>query len=286
MSASPNALFTNRTPTAPPEPNSPPDRRDCKNTGQACADTPSSKSKTFVSKLWAGFKQPKTVLAKHLNVNKRLRKLMSLRRKESEIAPKEPQSAQDVTNTASPPSEPNPFPPLVQETAVEILNPPGRPLATCTLTSSSLSLSSQPGASANTSRATVTRQPQSIINVVEGQFRADVRHSTSFSEATTLQNSDVVNDSSSHRQSTGRPLTPTDSARGSINDPSNVAAPPASSQPLRMSMQGLHINTQHLNVPVSDDEDGQSTARGRNSSATSEGDFFGVGGHFDESPAQ
>lgn len=280
MSASPNALFTNRTPTTPPEPNSTPVRRDCNNTGQACADTPSPKSKTFVSKLWAGFKQPKIVLAKHLNVNKRLRKLMSLRRKKSAIAPEEPQSAQDVTITASPPPEPNPCPPLVQETAVETLNPPGPP------SSSSLSLSSQPGAPTNASRATITHQPQTIIGVVEGQFRADVRQSTSFSDATTLQNSDVAIDSSSNRQSTVRPPTPTDSARGSINDTNNVVAPPTSSQYLRMSTPRLQIETQHLNVPVSDDEDGQSTVRGRGSSAASEVDIYGVGGHFEESLAQ
>ncbi|KAF7507006.1 hypothetical protein GJ744_011030 [Endocarpon pusillum] len=232
-------------------------------------------SKTFVSKLWAGFKRPKTVLAKHLNVNKRLRKLMSLRR---------PQSALDVTNTASPTSEPNPFPPIVQETAVEILNPPVPHFATSTSTSSSLSLSSQPGGPANASRTTITGQPQNIIGVVDGQFRAELRQSTSFSEATTLQNSGVVNDSSSDRQSTGRLLTPTDSARGSISDTSNVVVPPASSQHLRMSMQRLHINTQHLNVPVSDDEDSQSTVRGRSSSAASDVDFVGVGVHFDESP--
>ncbi len=279
-------LLSHQTPATPPTPTSPHVQRDCNNMDQACAETPSSKSKTFKStfgKLWAGFKRPKSVLAKHLNVNKRLRRWMAPRTKKPGMAPEEPQSAQDATNTAGPTSEPNPSLPIIQETAVGILNPPEPPIAVSTATESSLSLSPQPGAPANVSRSTVTHQPQSIIDVVEGQFGTNAHHGASFSDASTLQNSDVVNDSSSHRRSAVQSFARTDSTRGSINDTSNVSAPPFSSQELRPSTPCLRINTEHLNVPASDDEDGQSTVRGRSSSAASDIDFSGMGVHLEES---
>lgn len=286
MSASFNVLSSHQTPTSPPAQKSPHAREDCSNTGQACAETPSPKSKTFRStleKLWAGLKRPKSVLARQLNVNKPLRRLTALRTKKSGIAPEEPQSAQDATNAAGPTAEPTPSPPIVQETAVGILNPPEPPFAVSTPTESSLSLSSQLGAPADPSRATSTHRPQNIIDVVEDRFGTHLHHGISFSEASTLQNSDVVHDSSSHRRSVVQSLSPTDS----IHDASNVSAHPVSSQQRRRSAPRLQITTEHLSVPVSDDEDGQSTVRGRSSgSAASEIDFTGMGLHLEESAPQ
>ena len=256
-------------------------------TTQDCEDTPPPKWKRFASalgKLWTGIKQAKNALAKHLNGNQRVRKLISPRSKKSAIPLKKPESGAQATDVANTTSTTSPSTVINQQADSETLTRPETPVAVTTATESSISLSSQPDISPFPISVPTTRQSSNIISLVDHQF---IRPGTPFSEVSTLHNSTCVDVNSSHHLSDTPPPTIPQPNTGPATDVSTATPPhPILSQPVRPSAPPIRTDLDYSNIPGSDDEDSRSTVRGRSSIPASALDLHGMGGHFDESPSQ
>jgi hypothetical protein len=288
MSAFSNALPAHQTLTHPPDSKllEYQERRDL--TAQDCTNTTPPKSKSFASavgKIWTAFKVPRRALARHLNVNKRLRRLMPRRTKDPVIPLDKPESSPGAVDDAFCAAPQNLSTALDQETELEPLTCPNPRFAATTATESSISLSSQPETTPILTPNLDTHRSVNLINVAQHESGSDGRSDTPFSEATTLENSTVVNDASSSRNSEA--LHP--SALELNSDPAignRPATPPLlSSLIIRPFTPCLQTNLGHLDVPLSDDEDSSSTVRRGGSSPASAVDFHGMGGHFEESPS-
>jgi hypothetical protein len=165
-----------------------------------------------------------------------------------------------------------------QETESEPLTCPNPPFAATTATESSISLSSQPDTTPTPTANLDTHQQLNMVNILQHDFDSDGRSETPFSEATTLQNSIVVNDASSSRSLEAlHPSTLEPNSDPTIGD-RPLTPPPISSPTMRPFTPRLQTNFGHLDVPLSDDEDSSSTVR------RSAVEFHGMGGHFEESP--
>lgn len=289
MSTSHKALPSHQTPPARPDQKSPEVQRSCKTKAHDCNGVSPPRLKTLgsaVGKIWTAIKQPQNVLAKRLRGNKRLKKLMSLGMRKPSTPREKPRSRPEAISVAEPTPPPILSTPIVQETALEALTRPQAPFAVATSTDSSLSLSSQPEATPIPNPAPDTRQPLHLINDFDRQFGSDVGSTTHLSEASTLQNSTFVNESRSRSHSEVQLPSIEEPNGGSAIGPNRGTPPPFPSESLRPFTPRLQTNFGQLHVPSSDDEDSQSTIRGRGSSPASAVDFSGMGGHFEESPSR
>jgi hypothetical protein len=281
MSAFSNALPSHQTPTPPHNSNLLEDPKRHALIAQGCTNTTPPKSRSFgsaVGKIWTAIKEPRSVLARHLNVNKRLRRLMPRRTKDPGIPLDKPETSPEAVDKAVCAVPQNLSTVFDQETESEPLTCPNPQFAATTATESSISLSSQPDTTPIPTPNLDTHQQLNIVNVLQHDFDSDGRSETPFSEATTLQNSTVVNDASSSRSSEAlHPSTLEPNSDPTIGD-RPLTPPPISSLIIRPFTPRLQTNFGHLDVPPSDDEDSSSTVR------RSAVEFHGMGGHFEESP--
>lgn len=249
-----------------------------------------TKTKAFVRKVWTTIKKPGDALVKHVNDNQRLRRLLPWRVRESATLPEQPRSSPEATNTVGSPSPQDPSnaptggPPASEPLSVD--HPSQPPASTViveetilaypvvpnparrTASDSSISLSSRQDSPPSIPPSPAVQHSVNTITNFEGSFRPGSHATTTFSDETTLLNSTAVNDNLSR----GFSSPSVDANRSTLQ---------VTSQHLRPTPR---IQTEHLNVPGSDDDDGHSTVRNRSNSspASVEEDLHGIGRHFEE----
>ena len=220
-------------------------------------------------------------MAKHVNSNKHLQKLIPGRKKK---VLEQPANESSAGNTANDIPAPNVTSTTTEEPRPETFRPRTLLSVVTEPTDSSISLSLPSDAPPNPSQSHDVRHPQNIIANVNRQFRSDLGSNAPSSQASTLQNSTYVNDGLSRRSSETQPpsIPEPDASPAVDNDP----PAPRPSQPGRPYAPRIQTNLAQLHVPGSDDEDGHSTIRGGSSSPASAVDFHGMGGHFEPSTSQ
>ena len=287
MSIFRNALSSDQPPPPQPDQKSSEHPRIFKTTVSDSRDD-SPRPKTFVSafgKLWTAFKQPGSVLAKHLNGKKHFKKLMSRRKKALATSVEDPASSPEVVDTAGDVDANSEATATPKEPDSESLRPPVAPFATTEPTESSISLSSPSEAEQSSSPAPDTRHPHSLLDYVEHQFPPSGPPSTPFSsKASTLHHSPHVHDDlSDHASESPSPSIPDSHLFPTVLTNSTTPHPRSPPPNIRPQAPRIQTNLGHLHVPGSEDENSHSTIRERNSSPASAGDFHGMGGLFEDS---
>jgi hypothetical protein len=297
MSAS-KTLLSHKTPTPEPGPRSTKVQEYSNYDIQDSIHTPSPKPNTFVSafgRLWTAIKRPKSVLPKRLNGAKGLRKLIPRRTKKSTIPLETPPQRSleaidpadsDPASAPAPAPAPNPRAPSLSETISESPSQSDPPVLVPIITDSSISLHSQPDSPSTPNAVPGSSERRSVLDRVDGQFTPERVLPIPSSQASTLKDSDYVNDDSS-RPSSGAEAFPTLEADiESVVDGIATAPRPTSPPPERPCTPRLQTELSQLIIPTSRDEDSYSTIRGRGSNMSSPADFHEMGSHFEGSPSR
>lgn len=251
-------------------------------------NTPPIKGKKLsmaLERLWTAIKLPTTILAKHWRKCKRLRKVLKLRAKQPVTLVEEPKSCPQAVDLAIPAPPSTSSLAIAQDRNTRPSTCSEAPVADATATDRSISLSSQPDITLNSTPFLEGTRPPNSLNLDDHEFVPDPCPGIRSSEASTLQNSTFVNNNNISRdpsEAQSRSISEFD--RDATTEVSPDTPPGHSSLIIRPLAPRIQTSFGQLNVPGSDEEDGRSTIRGRGSSPASPVDFNEIGSRFDESP--